>query len=280
MGAFYDKATLKRLGLQVPTTFDLVPAGAWAVAKPKGVPPIMVGNLDRWPMGHVFMVLQARFDQACAISKLDVRPRRRHRSTPPAPARRPRCWQQWSDKGYFEDGYNGVSQENAAARFGKGEGLYFITGPWENQTFAGPLGDGVGFFPLPSLDGTPGAPTSGFAVAAVPHQPLLPKPGRGGGVHQLHHRPGTRPKVVIPQRRPAGREPGGGGGRSQVVAGRDLATAWGEKAQGGHAHALPGLGHPHDGRHPVRRAAAAEREPQMPADFAAAVQQDWVKTHS
>src|SRR3954453_12882409 len=105
-------------------------------------------------MGHVFMVLQARFDQAASISNwtyghagatFDTAGTRKAAAV----------MQQWSDKGYFEDGFNGVSQENAAARFGRGAALYFTTGRGETQTFAGPLGNGVGFITLPSQDGPP-----------------------------------------------------------------------------------------------------------------------------
>jgi raffinose/stachyose/melibiose transport system substrate-binding protein len=143
----------------VPKTFAQFQASL-AKAKAAGIPPIMVGNLDRWPMGHVFMVLQAHFDSPSAIADWTYgRPGATFddAGTKKAAA----VLEQWGAKGYFEDGWNGVSQTAAAARFGKGEGLYFITGPWENQTFAGPLKDGVGFFTLPSDSGTGDAPTTG-----------------------------------------------------------------------------------------------------------------------
>jgi raffinose/stachyose/melibiose transport system substrate-binding protein len=159
LGAFYNKATLAKLGLSVPTTFAQFEA-CLAKAKAAGIPPIMVGGLDRWPLGHIFMVLQARFDNPAKIA--DWTYGRPGSTFDDAGTRKAASiFEQWGTKGYFEDGFNGVSQTAAAARFGKGEGLFFITGPWENETFAGPLKDGVGFFPLPSLDGSPGAPTTG-----------------------------------------------------------------------------------------------------------------------
>ena len=60
-----------------------------ATAKAGGVPPIMVGNLDRWPMGHVFMVLQSRFDDPTG-SPTGRTAGRAPPSTTPAPARQPR----------------------------------------------------------------------------------------------------------------------------------------------------------------------------------------------
>jgi raffinose/stachyose/melibiose transport system substrate-binding protein len=147
VGVFYNKKTLAKLGLQVPKTFAAF-QHTLAVAAAQKVPPIMVGNLDRWPMGHVFMVLQSHFEQAGKIASwtyghpgatFDTAGTRQAATV----------LQQWAKAGYFESGFNGVGQPNAAARFAKGEGLYFITGPWENATFADPMGNNVGFFPLP-----------------------------------------------------------------------------------------------------------------------------------
>ena len=178
--------------------------------------------------------------------------------------------QQWSDKGYFENGFNGVSQENAAARFGKGEGLYFITGPWENQTFAGPLGDGVGFFPLPSLDGDAGSTHHRCAVAAVPHQLALQEPGRGGGVHRLHHRP-ERGQDRDRQRRPAGREPGRGAidPSSSLAA---ISAAWSEKAKAGTLTPYLDWATPTMGDTLFGGLQQLSENRETPADFAAAVQ--------
>jgi raffinose/stachyose/melibiose transport system substrate-binding protein len=276
VGAFYNKTTLKRLGLQVPTTFDQFQQSL-AVAKSKGVPPIMVGNLDRWPMGHVFMVLQARFDQAASISNwtyghagatFDTAGTRKAATV----------LQQWSDKGYFEDGFNGVSQENAAARFGKGEGLYFITGPWENQTFAGPLGDGVGFFPLPSLDGTPGAPTTGSL--SLPFHISSHSQNQAVAAAFINFiTDGNAAKVVIRN----GDLPAANPGAAAVDPNSSLAAisaAWSEKAKAGTLTPYLDWATPTMGDTLFGGLQQLSENRETPADFAAAVQQDWVKTHS
>jgi raffinose/stachyose/melibiose transport system substrate-binding protein len=276
VGAFYNKATLKQLGLQVPTTFDQFQQSL-AVAKSKGVPPIMVGNLDRWPMGHVFMVLQARFDQAASISNwtyghagatFDTAGTRKAATV----------LQQWSDKGYFENGFNGVSQENAAARFGKGEGLYFITGPWENQTFAGPLGDGVGFFPLPSLDGTPGAPTTG-ALSLPFHISSHSQNQAVAAAFIDFITDQNAAKIVIGN----GDLPAANPGAAAVDPNSSLAAisaAWGEKAKAGTLTPYLDWATPTMGDTLFGGLQQLSENRETPADFAAAVQQDWVKTHS
>lgn len=158
LGVFYNKDVMARLGLQPPHTFAEFQQSL-AAAKKSGVPPIMVGGLDRWPLGHVFMVLQALYEQPSAISAWVFGHPGASFDTPRT-RKAAETFAQWGANGWFENGFNGVSQQTAAARFAKGEGLYFITGPWENQTFAGPLGDRVGFFPMPGLHGGP-APTTG-----------------------------------------------------------------------------------------------------------------------
>src|SRR3954452_17388980 len=116
VGVFYNKKTLQHLGLGVPKTFAEFEASL-AKAKSQGIPGIMVGNLDRWPMGHVFMVLQARFDDPTSIANWTYG-RSGATFNTPGTRKAATILQQWAQKGYFEDGFNGVSQENAAARFG------------------------------------------------------------------------------------------------------------------------------------------------------------------
>jgi raffinose/stachyose/melibiose transport system substrate-binding protein len=186
--------------------------------------------------------------------------------------------QQWSDKGYFEDGFNGVSQENAAARFGKGEGLYFITGPWENQTFAGPLGDGVGFFPLPSLDGTPAAATTGslslpFHISSHSQNQAVAAAFIDFITDQ------NAAKIVIGN----GDLPAANPGAAAVDPNSSLAAiaaAWSEKAKAGTLTPYLDWATPTMGDTLFGGLQQLSENRETPADFAAAVQQDWVKTHS
>lgn len=165
IGAFYNKATLQKLGLKVPTTFAEFEQSLGA-AKRGDVPGIMVGNLDKWPMGHVFMVLQSLYAAADQISAWTFG-REGSSFGFDGTSQAAAAVKRWADKGYFEDGFNGVAQEDAAGRFAKGEGLYFITGPWENATFAGPMGDNVGFFVIPPT--TPDHDTTTGALSLPYH---------------------------------------------------------------------------------------------------------------
>ena len=172
LGAFYNKNVMDRLGIQPPRTFEQFQQSL-ATAKAAGVPPIMVGGLDRYPLGHVFMTLQALFERPQAISAWVFGHPGASFDTP-GTRRAAEVFARWGADGYFESGFNGVSQQSAAARFARGEGLYSITGPWENETYAGPLGDRVGFFALPGVSTGPPATTGSLSLpfhisAHTPH---------------------------------------------------------------------------------------------------------------
>jgi raffinose/stachyose/melibiose transport system substrate-binding protein len=158
LGVFYNKATFQKLGLTVPTTFADFQASL-DKAKAANVPPIMVGGLDGWPLGHVFMMLQSLYEDPKAIenwtfavpgSTFDTAGTRQAAQV----------MQDMGTKGLFAKDFLGTTQETAAARFAKGEGLYFLTGPWENGTFK-PMGENVGWFPMPSPNGGAASPTTG-----------------------------------------------------------------------------------------------------------------------
>ena len=276
LGVFYNKATMKRLGIKVPTTFAEFEQSL-ATAKAGGVPPIMVGNLDRWPMGHVFMVLQSRFDDPTAIANWTYG--RPGSTFDDAGTRKAASiLEQWGTKGYFENGFNGVSQTAAAARFGKGEGLYFITGPWENQTFAGPLKDGVGFFPLPSVDGSAGAPTTGSL--SLPYHISAKSQNKAVAAAFINwitdpHAAG----IVISNGDLPAATPAGASVDPQSSL-ESISQAWGEKSKAGTLTPYLDWATPTMGDTLFGGLQQLSEGKVTPDQFAAAVQKDWEKAHS
>ena len=277
LGVFYNKATMKRLGIKVPTTFAEFEQSL-AAAKAGGVPPIMVGNLDRWPMGHVFMVLQSRFDDPTAIANWTYgRPGATFDT--PAPARPPRSSSSGVPRAISRTASTASARPPPLPASARARGLYFITGPWENQTFAGPLKDGVGFFPLPSVDGSARCAHHWRAVAPVPHQRQVAEQGGGRGVHQLDHRP-ARGRHRDLERRPAGGHARGRQHRSQVVAGsRSRRPGARSRRRARSRPTSTGRRRPW-----ATRCSAGSRQLSegkvTPDQFAAAVQEDWEKAHS
>ncbi|HEY0389312.1 MAG TPA: extracellular solute-binding protein [Gaiellales bacterium] len=275
LGVYYDKDVLDRLGLQPPSTFAEF-EHTLAVAKSAGVPPIMVGGLDRWPLGHVFMVLQALYEQPSAIASwVYGRP---GASFDTAGTRRAaEVFARWGARGYFEDGFDGVSQQSAAARFAKGDGLYFITGPWENQTFAGQLGDRVGFFPMPGAGGRD-APTTG-ALSLPFHVSARSKhPDVAAAFIDFLTSPHAAQLMIGHGDLPSADPGGAAGGTGSSL--REISQAWTSKAKAGALVPYLDWATATMGDTMFGGLQQLSQGHITPAAFAAAVQRDWETAHS
>ena len=128
VGVFYNREVLDRAGVEVPTTFDEFEE-ALAAVEESGELPIMLGNAEKWPALHVYGAIQGAFAQPEEVndwvSGVDG-------STFETDANRAAAGTlaQWEDSGYFGDAYNGIGADDAAARFGDGEGAFHIAGDW------------------------------------------------------------------------------------------------------------------------------------------------------
>lgn len=71
----------------------------------------------------------------------------------------------WVEAGYITESANGTSAADAAAAFAAGEALFHLTGNWSAVTFDEEMGDNVGFFLFPTLDGSPPEVANGASVA-------------------------------------------------------------------------------------------------------------------
>jgi raffinose/stachyose/melibiose transport system substrate-binding protein len=147
VGVYYDKRVLSSLGLTVPTTFAQF-QGDLATAKAKGVLPVQLGNLDQYPANHVLSTLINAFTPAHTVrnwlngvpgSTFDV----------PGIVQAAGVLREWFKDGYIPAQVNGTTYNDAVASFNKGQGLFYITGSWEEPIFHQGLGNNVGFFVLP-----------------------------------------------------------------------------------------------------------------------------------
>jgi raffinose/stachyose/melibiose transport system substrate-binding protein len=173
VGVFYNKTLLARLGLKRPTTLAAFESSL-ATAKKNGVTPILVGDLDQWPMRDVLAPLIGVYAPPKSVNDW-IFGRRGVSFAQPGVVKALAKLQQWAHAGYFEDGYLGVAQTDATGQFAQGKGLYFFTGPWENEGFTTGLGTKVGFFVLPGLSGHPpaaeGGPSLPFEISAKTKHP-------------------------------------------------------------------------------------------------------------
>jgi raffinose/stachyose/melibiose transport system substrate-binding protein len=151
VGVYYNKAKLRELGLKVPATFQAFEA-ALAKAKAAGETPVQFGNLDKWPGIHEYEELMLQYvAKSWASSWIYGSGNQSFVSAGTSTAARK--LQDWSNKGYFTDGYAGVGYDPSWGQFGKGEGVFLITGSWLTADLKKALGKDVGFFLLPPRNG-------------------------------------------------------------------------------------------------------------------------------
>jgi raffinose/stachyose/melibiose transport system substrate-binding protein len=155
VGVYYNKSKLRKLGLKVPATFGAFQQ-ALSKAKAAGETPIQFGNLDKWPGIHEFEELMLQsvakgyarswvFGTGGGKTKFDTK------GTVAAAT----MLQTWAKNGYFTNGYSGLDYNGSWQGFGKGNGVFLITGSWETSDLKKALGKNVGFFLLPAPGGKP-----------------------------------------------------------------------------------------------------------------------------
>ncbi|WP_131735468.1 ABC transporter substrate-binding protein [Actinomadura roseirufa] len=162
VGVYYNKRALSELGLKVPSTFDEF-QDALDVIRRKGKLPIQMGNLEQYPANHVLSTVLPEFSDprpvrswinGTAGTTFDTDGNKAALQT----------LADWGKKGYLPAQANGTRDDDAAAAFGRGEGVFDITGSWRSVLFAKSLGDNAGFFTLPPrASGAVGHPTGWLA---------------------------------------------------------------------------------------------------------------------
>jgi raffinose/stachyose/melibiose transport system substrate-binding protein len=155
VGIFSNAAKLKTLGINPPTTWAEFDA-ALATAKAKGEVPLVLGNLEKWPAGHVFGVVQGRYVKADDIRKLGFGQSGGSWLTPENTQAAQKLVD-WVDKGYFSPGFNGLDYDPAWQGFTKGKGVFLIAGSWLQADLSSAMKSDVTFSlpPAPEAGGTP-----------------------------------------------------------------------------------------------------------------------------
>lgn len=155
VGVYYNKAKLRKLGLQPPTSFDALEQAA-AKAKAAGETPVKFGNLDKWPgvnQWQTFLNAEMPSEEVRSL----VFGTGGSFAAPQVASSVGRM-QQWVKKGYFEKEVNGLSYDDAWKQFAKGDGVFLITGTWMNGQLSGEMGAKAGFALAPA--GAAGATTT------------------------------------------------------------------------------------------------------------------------
>jgi len=151
VGVYYNKDILSKLGLDVPATWEDFVA-AVEKAKGAGETAVQFGNLDKWPGIHEFETIQLQnVDKDYARNFIfgDGTPSFEDEGNTAAAT----TLADWASKGYFTDGFAGLGYDPSWQDFGKGKGLFLITGSWLTSDLGKALGDKVGFFLVPPPEG-------------------------------------------------------------------------------------------------------------------------------
>lgn len=150
VGVYANAAKLADLGLSQPASLAEF-EDALSASEQAGEVPIMFGNAERYPGLHLYGVVQGQYAEA-----QDVRDwiQGREGASFDTDANRQTIDKlaEWAAAGYIADGANGVSADDAIARFARGEGLFYVGGNWLMPGLTGAAGDDAGdfsFFAMP-----------------------------------------------------------------------------------------------------------------------------------
>jgi len=159
-GVFYNKNLAAQIGMkQVPKTLaefeDLL-----AKAKAAKLLPIMEWGSAKSGMGLAFP-LQALMASVGPVQPINEWIFNKKGATIDTPSnlKAAQVLESWIKKGYFPTDINAIEYTDAAARFGKGEGVFTFNGDWQNPGYDKDLPGNVGFFPMPpeKAGGSPAA---------------------------------------------------------------------------------------------------------------------------
>jgi raffinose/stachyose/melibiose transport system substrate-binding protein len=160
-GVFYNKKLAAQIGMtQTPATVaefeDLL-----AKAKAAGLQPIMEWGSAKSGMGLAFPLqnLMAAFGPVGPINDWIFQKKGATIDTPTNLIAAQHL-ETWIKNGYFPPDINAIEYTDAAARFGKGEGVFTFNGDWQNAGYDTDLPGNVGFFAFPPAE-------AGGGVAAM-----------------------------------------------------------------------------------------------------------------
>jgi raffinose/stachyose/melibiose transport system substrate-binding protein len=161
-GLFYNKAKLKQYGgnpNSLPKTFDQFQAllKTLRAKDPKSDPVLVIGNKDGYEALHAWGMIQGAYTPAQQVRDWIF-----HKGTQTfASATNTKSLNvlmNWVNAGYFGSDYNAVGENDAAAAFAKGEGIFYMGGNWQAAVVAAGLKTNAGFMDMPA--GASGKPAA------------------------------------------------------------------------------------------------------------------------
>jgi raffinose/stachyose/melibiose transport system substrate-binding protein len=151
---FYNKAIFREAGIDVPTTYAEF-LDAIVAVREAGYIPIALGNSEPWIGTIPYMMLVERIGGLDAYQRTVMDGTGKWTETPFVEGAKE--LQHWMELGAFEPNVNGIPAVEGVARFNNGEAAMFFMGSWSMPTFYEELGDDLGVFNLPAIEGGAGS---------------------------------------------------------------------------------------------------------------------------
>ena len=163
-GVFYNKKLATQIGMTEPPKTVAEFESLLAAAKAAGLLPIMEWGSAKSGMGLAFPLqqLMAAYGPVGPINDWLFGKAGATIDTPTNLIAAQHL-EQWIKAGYFPSDINAIEYTDAAARFGKGEGVFTFNGDWQNAGYDTDLPGNVGFFLMP-----PSEAGGGFAAMSAP----------------------------------------------------------------------------------------------------------------
>jgi raffinose/stachyose/melibiose transport system substrate-binding protein len=152
-GVFYNKKLAAQIGMTEPPKTVAEFEDLLAKAKAAGLQPIMEWGSAKSGMGLAFPLqnLMAAYGPVGPINDWIFQKKGATIDTP-TNLTAAQHLEQWIKAGYFPKDINAIEYTDAAARFGKGEGVFTFNGDWQNAGYDKDLPGNVGFFLMPPAE--------------------------------------------------------------------------------------------------------------------------------
>jgi raffinose/stachyose/melibiose transport system substrate-binding protein len=165
VGVFYNKALLAQLGVTDVSTIDNKAAFLAVLDKAKAAKllPVMLGDSDKWPALHNLSLLNGWYVTPQAINDW-VFDKAGSTYNDAGHAQGATDFRAWMANGYFNSDALATSFNDATARFGKGEGVFFITGTWALGDVYKAMAANAGFMLFPAGASGTHAAVGGYSL--------------------------------------------------------------------------------------------------------------------
>lgn len=160
---YYNKEVFKKVGVEVPTTLSELEA-ACEKFKAAGIAPFALANATKWTGSMYYMYLVDRFGGSKVFENAA------NKLVPdgfkdPAFVKAGETIQKWVKAGYFNEGFNGMDEDNGQSRMllYSGQAAMYLMGSWAVSTITSENPDflpNMGVFAFPTVEGGAGDPTA------------------------------------------------------------------------------------------------------------------------